>query len=157
MQHENTNLIREEAWKCVARADFDGALRLVFGQVHKHEKQHPEIVAIYGCCLSMVQGNHKEGMDICKKAMKAAPKKPNLHFLLGLVYMSADLRTKAVDIFEKGLELAPEHTLINRAMSEMGERQKVSIPFLSRSHPLNISLGRKRHERKMKKREKESR
>ena len=154
MPTENINLIREEAWNLVSQGKFDLALPLVFNQVQKRKKQLPDLVAIYGCCTAIVLNKRREGIEICLKAKEAAPNSPNQYFLLGLAYMSADLRSKAVEAFHEGLELDPNHTLIKRAISEMGDRQSVPIPFLPRTNPINVMIGRKLHERKTRKKEK---
>jgi len=151
MEKESLTRLKERAWEEIARGDYSGALAVIRLQMQKRVKQPPELVGIYGCCQAMALDKRREGIDICKQALKASPKNANLHFLLGVAYMSAELRGRAVESFQEGLEIDPNHSLIQKAMRELGNRQKRPIPFLPRSHPFNVAIGRKLYERRLQK------
>ncbi|PIE03585.1 MAG: hypothetical protein CSA81_01575 [Acidobacteria bacterium] len=145
MAEKNMVIIKLQAWKHVIAEEYHLALQLLQGPILQKKKHNSETVAIYGACLAIAGNKKKEGIHICKQAALKSPKNANIQFLLGLAFMTAELRGRAVEAFETGLEIDPSHKLINKALEELGRRQRPPIPFLPRSHALNIALGRKIH------------
>jgi len=73
---------------------------------------------------------------------------------LARVYLAAGQRKKALDIAESGLRLLPDHDDLLRVRRSLGVRSRPPVPFLNRSHPINVSLGQARHAKKSSEQEK---
>ena len=63
---------------------------------------------------------------------------------LGRVEMEWGRKEQARAAFSRALRLAPTKR-IQRYLEVLGRRQRSALPFLRRSHPLNVLFGRLRH------------
>ena len=68
---------------------------------------------------------------------------------LARVYIAAGNRKKALETLEQGLRLAHEHPYLIEVRKSMGVRARPAVPFLDRSHPINVTLGQSRHAKKV--------
>ena len=89
----------------------------------------------------------KEGVALCKKAVKLGYADVENHLNLARTYWFLKKRRAAVDALETGLRIDPRHAGLRALREEMGFRRTPVIPFLSRDNLLNRILGRRRHER----------
>jgi len=108
----------------------------------------------FGLCLALVQRKYKPAMELCKRALDLEFYNGDHYANLSRVYAAAGNRKKAVETAEAGLKLVPEHEELLLARRELGVRSRPSVPFLDRSHPLNVSLGHARHAKKLAERQK---
>src|SRR6266550_4386666 len=76
-------------------------------------------LSYFGLCLALVQKKYRAAADLCKRA-------------IGLE-------------FDNGLKIAPENDQLMKVRKELGVRARPTVPFLDRSHPINVSLGQARH------------
>jgi tetratricopeptide (TPR) repeat protein len=107
----------------------------------------------YGLCVARLYKKYSEGIEYCQISMRVQPTNPEHCENLGKIYLLMRNRRKAVDAFHQGLEREPGNAAITRILNRIGKRREPVIPFLSRDFPVNIWLGRKRHEKFMKRRE----
>lgn len=99
-------------------------------------------LSYYGLCLALQGHRHRDGVYFCREATTREQYNADLFFNLGRACISARRRREAFDAFERGLRLQPEHEGIRKAMGLMGARRRPALPFLSRSNPVNVMLGR---------------
>ncbi len=99
-------------------------------------------LSAYGLCLARHARRAREGVYFCREAVQKEPYNPDLHANLGWACLAAGRRREAHEALERGRRLQPEHEDILRAMAEMGRRRPPVLPFLARSHPLNVLLGK---------------
>lgn len=116
-----------------------------------------EGLSYYGVSVAMVTKKYRDAIDLCQKAIKLQFMNPNHYVNLARVYSAAGNRRKAVAALEQGLRVLPRDRVITTFWKEMGVRARPAIPFLSRDHPLNIALGRRRHQKKVREAEKRRR
>ena len=105
-------------------------------------------LSYFGLSLAMVQKKYRMAVDLCRRAL-------DLEFYgdhyanLAHVYMVSGQRKKAYEIVQTGLRLLPDHEALQRARRQLGVRSRPAVPFLDRSHPINITLGQARQQKKV--------
>jgi tetratricopeptide (TPR) repeat protein len=120
------------------------------GEFTINNKDSVEALSYYGLCLALVQKKYKEAIEICKKTLTLNFFKPTNYANLSKVYVAASMRKKAIETVEEGLRSFPEDKGLRALRLELGVRARPAIPFLERSNPVNVSLGRSRHAKKAK-------
>jgi tetratricopeptide (TPR) repeat protein len=120
----------------------------------------PYVLSFYGFLLAIVEKKHRIGVDMCKKAISTFEKSagtaqrmvlfPILYMNLGRAYAAAGRRTDAIIAFSQGLHYDHEHAGIMQEMKRLGMRKPPPIPFLDRSNPLNVYLGKAMSKKKKK-------
>jgi hypothetical protein len=123
-----------------AQALFEAAVtiskRLANGVVQ------PRYLSYYGVCLATHSGRHHEGVEFCREATSRESYNADLYCNLGRSLLAAGRRREAFEALVRGLRLQAGHRGIHRTLRKMGRRRRPLIPFLSRSNPLNVILGR---------------
>jgi tetratricopeptide (TPR) repeat protein len=102
-------------------------------------------LSYYGLCLALAQDETREALRFCREAVTIEGYNADLRLNLGRVLMAAGRKKEAFETFRKGLELDRHHVGLRRALRSMGLRRRPALPFLGRSHPLNVLLGRLRN------------
>ena len=105
-------------------------------------------LSYFAVCLAMVHRKFKEAVELCKRAIDLEFYNGDHYANLGRVYIAGNNRKKALETLESGLRVAPENPALRALRREMGVRARPTVPFLDRSHPINVSLGQARHARK---------
>jgi tetratricopeptide (TPR) repeat protein len=115
--------------------------------------QNPLLLSFYGYLLCSVEKSFKEGIKKCREAIKVLTKSqspdgkellPSLYLNLGRAYLSSNDKVAAVAAFREGLQRNPGNSDLVWEMKKLGTRKNPPIPFLKRSNPLNIYLGKLR-------------
>ena len=106
-------------------------------------------LSYFGLCLALVSKKFKVAIDLCKRAIDLEFYHGEHYANLTRVYVAAGNRKKALETAEAGLKVAPEDEDLLRARSELGVRARPAVPFLDRSHPINVTLGQARHAKKL--------
>ena len=88
-----------------------------------------------------------EGERLCRHALRLDPSDPEHYLLLAEVRLLRRNRKGAVSALLKGLRIAPQDSKLRAVQRRIGFRRPPVISFLSRDHPLNVLLGRRRHRR----------
>jgi tetratricopeptide (TPR) repeat protein len=123
-----------------ALALFEAALELE--RRHGAARPQARYLSYYGVTLALEGGRVREGVEFCKQAIPVEFYNPDLYWNLGRVLLVAGRKREAHDVLRKGQSLQPRHQGINKALERLGRRRRPVIPFLSRSHPLNVALGK---------------
>jgi hypothetical protein len=108
----------------------------------------------FGLCLALVRKEFKASVDLCRRAVDLEFYNGDHYANLARVYLAADKRKKAVEVADEGLKVAPDHEYLRQVRASLGVRARPAVPFLDRTHPINVSLGQARHAKKVADREK---
>ncbi|MBI5676192.1 MAG: hypothetical protein HZC48_10275 [Nitrospirae bacterium] len=110
----------------------------------------PLLMSYYGCLNSIVWKKHKEGIKMCRDAIKQLDSSvslekevyyPAFYLNLGRAYLGADKRRDAVAAFNLGLNADPKDQDIIKELKKLGSRRRLPVPFLKRSNPINKYIG----------------
>ncbi len=125
-----------------AMALFEAAIELErrFGQ----ERPQARYLSYYGLCLGLERGDLREALRFCREAVTLEGYNADVRCNLGRVLVRAGRRKEAYINFVRGLRVEPCHPTILRGIRQMGVRRRPVVPFLSRTNPLNVLLGRMR-------------
>jgi tetratricopeptide (TPR) repeat protein len=111
-------------------------------------------LSYFGLCLALVQKKWKPAIDLCKRAIDLEFYNPDHYVNLTKVYVAAGNRKKALETVESGLKVQPEDDGLIAVRKSLGIRARPAVPFLDRSHPVNVTLGQSRHAKKLAEKEK---
>jgi len=108
--------------------------------------RHPDMryLSYYGLSLARAHRVTHAALEACSLAVRHEPESPVLLLNLGRVYLESGRKSSALDCFERGLRLAPNHRALKRERSRVERRAQPCLPFLDRQHPMNRRLGRVR-------------
>jgi hypothetical protein len=101
-----------------------------------------------GYGIARYQKQVKEGLRLCQHAVKAQFYHPECHLYLARVQILAKNRKGAVHAIAQGLALDPRNSALRSLHDEIGVRKRPVIGFLSRSNPVNRTLGKLRRQMK---------
>jgi tetratricopeptide (TPR) repeat protein len=102
----------------------------------------------YGHALARVERRVDEGLEMCQRGAELEFFQPEVFLNLARTYLLAGQKREAVAALERGLTLDPDDTALLVQRLELGERQKVAVPVLPRSNPINRLIGMLRHKLK---------
>jgi len=106
-------------------------------------------LSFFGLCLALVQKKYKPAIELCKRAIELQFYNADHNANLARVYVAAGNRKKALETIEAGLKIHPEDETLAAVRTSLGVRARPSVPFLDRSHPINVTLGQARHAKKL--------
>jgi tetratricopeptide (TPR) repeat protein len=105
-------------------------------------------LSYFGLCLALVQKKNKPAIDLCKRAIELQFYNVEHYANLAQVYIAAGNRKKALEAVQQGLRSHPRDEALLKVRTQLGVRSKPSLPFLDRSHPINVTLGQARYAKK---------
>ena len=129
----------------------------IYGTENAPPLNNPKAAAglsYFGLCMALVQKKYRPAIELCRRALDLEFYNGDHYVNLARVYLAAGQRKKALDIAESGLRLLPDHDDLLRVRRSLGVRSRPPVPFLNRSHPINVSLGQARHAKKSSEQEK---
>ncbi|MBV8520079.1 MAG: tetratricopeptide repeat protein [Acidobacteria bacterium] len=145
----------EEAIRTTRDEDFLHALTM-FLDIYGTEEAPPMNTAkaaaglsYFALCLALVQKKFKPAIDLCRRAIELEFYNGDHYANLARIYLAAGNRKKALETLEQGLKIAPDQDYLLTVRQLVGVRAKPAVPFLDRSHPINVSLGQSRHAKKI--------
>ncbi len=133
--------MRDKEWKA-ATAFFEAAVTLE-SQFAKDSPQ-ARYRSYYGLCLGLAKKRHEDALTYCQSAIQLEHYNPDLHWNLGRVLFDAGRKREAYRSFVRGLKIEPGHRGLVGDIKRMGLRNRPVLPFLSRTNPINVTLGRMR-------------
>jgi tetratricopeptide (TPR) repeat protein len=145
----------EEAIQLSRRGEFLPALTMfleIYGTENAPPLNNPKAAAglsYFGLCLALVQKKYRPAIELCRRALDLEFYNGDHYVNLARVYLAAGQRKKALDIAESGLRLLSDHDDLQRVRRSLGVRARPPVPFLDRSHPINVTLGQARHAKKV--------
>jgi tetratricopeptide (TPR) repeat protein len=150
-----TNSTVEQAILATRNEDYLRALTLfidVYGTADSPPLQTAKAasgLSFFAVCLALVQRQFKAAADLARRAVDLEFYNGDHYANLARVYIAAGQRRKALDALDAGLKVAPEHEALVKVRSLLGVRARPAVPFLDRSHPINVTLGQARHAKKV--------
>ncbi len=105
-------------------------------------RPQPRYLSYYGMCLAREARKLGHGTELSRVAGNAEFYNPDLYCNLAKVLGAASRRREAYQVLLRGLKWERSHAGIVRELRSMGRRRKPVLPFLSRTNPLNVLLGR---------------
>ena len=106
-------------------------------------------LSYFGLCLALIEKKYKAAIELCKRAVALQFYNPDHWVNLTRVYAAAGHRRKALDAVETGLKQHPDYEPLVAIRHTLGVRARPPVPFLDRSHPINVTLGQARHAKKI--------
>ncbi len=104
-------------------------------------KDFPKEKAWFGYCLAYEKKDTAAGISLCKTALSCNSQLPDVYLALARIYLLNGQRKFAIDTLQKGLKTKGNGEILS-LLRLLGMRKNPIIPFLSRDHFINISLGR---------------
>ncbi len=98
-----------------------------------------------GYGIALRQQRVQEGLRLCQHAMKLEFYQAENYLNLARTQLLARQRRAAVRTVAGGLRIEPDHAQLLELRREIGVRRQPVLPFLRRTNPLNLLLGRLRH------------
>ncbi len=123
-----------------ATALFEAAIELE--RRNRQRQIQARYLSFYGRCLAELGERVRDGVEFCREAREMEPYDPDHHWNLGVALLRGNRRRMAYQSLRTGLAMEPGHRGILRELESMGRRRRPVLPFLSRSNPLNVLLGR---------------
>lgn len=99
-----------------------------------------------GYGIALRQKRIREGIRLCRHAVKSEFYQPENYLNLARTYLLAGQRKRAYEAVARGLQMDKGHRGLRRLLQQMGARKRPVIPFLSRNNLLNRILGKIRHD-----------
>lgn len=128
--------------------------RVEEGALNMDDSRLNDGLSYYGLALALVQKKVRPAVELCRRAIEVQFYNGSHHGNLARVYLAADKRNKAIDAVDEGLRLHPDDKGLLALRKEIGRRSRPAIPFLPRSNPINVAIGRAKHARKANDKEK---
>ena len=145
----------EEAINAAREEDYLRAMTLfldIYGTEDSLPMRTPKDasgLSYFGLTVAFMQKKFKPAIDLCRRAIELEFYNGDHYANLARVYIAAGNRKKALETLEQGLKLVPEHDYLLEVRKSMGIRARPAVPFLDRSHPINVTLGQSRHAKKV--------
>ena len=125
------------------KAAEDGNTRLaldLFNQL-KSTETSPLVASYLAYCLACEQKSFRKALDLVSDALIADRSHPLIYLNMGRVLLAAGYEKKAMQTFRKGIR-CQRHPLLLRKIESLSNRRPMPFPFLQRSNPLNIMVGK---------------
>lgn len=140
--HESKVLF-SQALEMLSRNNVQNAI------LHLEEALHiapdnPAYLSHYGLCVALDRADFDTGRRVCERAIRMDPRDPVNRVNLGKVYRMEGHAKRAHETFLKAWKQDKTHPAAATELSRMGIRRPPVLSFLSRSHWLNVRLGRLR-------------
>jgi Flp pilus assembly protein TadD len=138
----------QQGLKQLARGRAREALPFISAAMEVHQendrwgKEHATYLSYKGLCQCLTRSGVHAGLQGCRRATELDPWNPDIWWNLGRVSLIVGRRAHAHHALLEGIRLQPGHPGILRDLRRMGIRRIPPMPFLTRSHPVNILLGR---------------
>jgi len=139
---ESRNLYIKAAGS-VKRGNFRNGISYLREAV-KIAPDNPDYLSLLGLC-SAKDGDISGGKSLCSRAVSLAPDEAVPYVNLGRVLLEEGRRQEARTVLLKAYRIDRRNVEVALELSHMGIRRNPVLSFLSRSHPLNVYLGRLRH------------
>ena len=101
-------------------------------------------LSYYGLSLARASRVTHAALEACALAARHDPSNPLLQLNLGRVHLLMGRLPLALECFERGLRLAPDHRSLRLELGRVDRRSREVLSFLDRSHRLNRWMGKLR-------------
>jgi len=140
--HESQVLFNR-ALELMSRNNVNGALEYL-EEALQIAPSNAAYLSHYGLCVAMERDDFETATRLCRRAVNMEPEDPLPRVNLGRVLRLDGDNRAAYEAFLRAWRLDKRHPAPATELSRMGIRRPPVVPFLSRSHWLNVNLGRLR-------------
>jgi tetratricopeptide (TPR) repeat protein len=140
--HESKVLFNQ-ALEMLSRSHIRGAIKHL-EEALQISPNNAAYLSHYGLCVAIDREDFDAAVKLCERALKIDPKDVVSRVNLGKVYRMQGDNSAAYDEFLRAWKADKSHPGPASELSRMGIRRPPIVPFLSRSHWLNVRLGRLR-------------
>jgi len=106
------------------------------------EPQARGYLSYLGLATAHAQRKFSDAEQLCRRAIEAEYHRPEHYFNLAEVFALAGRRGDAVKAYNQALSWNPNFEPAQDALRKLGIRRPPVLGSLSRSHPLNVFLGK---------------
>jgi tetratricopeptide (TPR) repeat protein len=100
-----------------------------------------------GLAVIRLERRYREGVRLCERGVQLDFYQPECYYNLSRAYLAANDVGSAYKAATKGYKLDPNHRGLKQLLAqEFAKRRPPVLPFLKRSNPLNVMLGKMRHQ-----------
>lgn len=112
----------------------------------ERNRKQPDLryLSYYGLALAKSGSSPTEALRVCRMAVSRHQHHPVLWLNLGRAYAALGKHERALEALDRGARLAPDNPVVARELAQFDRRSQPVIPRLSRSHPVNVVLGKLR-------------
>lgn len=114
----------------------------ILRQILASGNRDPRVLSYAGLLIATAEGNVREGLDLCDRAVRRAAYDPIMYLNLGRLHAATGWRSKAAEVLRRGLGVDPGNEELAKELNRLNPRRPRAVSFLSRTHPLNRYLGR---------------
>lgn len=141
----NARKLMEKGINCLEKGWADDAI-VCFEEVLVKYGRIASVISWLGLSIARAKkGDLRPAEMLCLEAIEKEYYIPNYYRNLSEVYLIWDKKPEAIQVLKKGLRSTKGDELLVNELKKLGVRRKPPIPFLERSHPLNILIGRRRY------------
>jgi serine/threonine protein kinase len=126
-----------------AETEISIFVKSLFGQMA--DLEDPSIKAGFSWLLAQIPGNEGRALHLAKELAQQYPTRPNIQLQLARVLLQVGDRIEGIRLMRRLARVDSLEEQIQFYLEWLGVRRRPVIPVLSRSHPLNHSLGWVRH------------
>jgi tetratricopeptide (TPR) repeat protein len=95
-----------------------------------------------GVAVAHAERKYADAEQLCRRAIEAEYHRPEHYYNLGEVHFLAGRKSDAIKCFNQALSWNPNFEAAQDALRKLGIRKAPVLPMLSRSHPVNVILGK---------------
>ena len=137
--------MKEKNWNAALTALRESEKRFLQQSARSEERPDasvpPQLLSALGLCIAMAENKIQDGVQYCQRAINSEAFEAQFYYHLGMVYLKAPNKRKALSSFYNGLKMNPNHPRIRKKLYEMGVRKLPLLSFLPRNHFLNKFFG----------------
>ena len=111
----------------------------------EYEKHNPFYISFLGLSVARAERQWDRATELCEIAVQLRRNECQFHLNLAEVYALAGRREKALDTIDAALARFGNDARLVRARSRVEKRRSPILPFLTRDHFLNRTIGKMRH------------
>ena len=116
------------------------SFRLAYESVDRSDVYHNKYASYSG--LSRVLSGDSSGITLCREAVRGEIHDGDVFLNLARAECYLNNRKRTIVALKKGLHVDNRHPGLRLMREKLGIRQRSTLPFLPRTHPLNHALGK---------------
>lgn len=105
---------------------------------------NPGTLVLWPAWQTFLAGDPRRGFSTFRKAAKQFPSSPEAAALVGAAGLLANSREVGWKAWHEARRLDPRYAFLDGILDRFGRRRGPVLPFLSRTNPVNVTLGRLR-------------
>jgi len=110
---------------------------VLFRQIIESGSEEPLHISYYGLLTATVQGDRRQGLDLCQRAMETDPSEPDVVSNLARLYELCGETEKAIKTLRRGLRATPRHPRLLGQINRLSPRKKPPLSMVDRDNALN--------------------